>query len=109
MNQQNISWTAFATGLTTFLGMSGELITEHTTWQELMTPLGVVHLIALGGAFVVMVGGALGAQLPRIPGTHIDRVDDPAPAVRTKADAPLVSPDPADRPDPPTRPADKEP
>jgi uncharacterized membrane protein len=75
---QTISWSTFSTGLVVFAGLAGEMITEHTQWADFATPLGVVHLVILGMAFVAMIGGALAVQLPR-SSSHGERVNDPKP------------------------------
>lgn len=75
MNQK-ISLTGFASGLTLFLGTATELVTEHTKWADFKTPFGVLHLLILGGSFVLMILGALGVQLPRSDRDHGDRKSD---------------------------------
>lgn len=68
MNSQTISWVSFSTGLTGFLALATEMLRGHNTWDFFYsTPLGAVHFMVLGGFFVAMIGGAIGAQLPRSP------------------------------------------
>lgn len=72
---QTISWASFATGFTGFIGVGTEIISQHKTFADFKTPMGVFHLFALGGLFILMVGGALNAQLPRAS-SHEERVTD---------------------------------
>lgn len=74
---QTISWTGFAAGFTAFVGAASEMIDEHTKWSDFTsTPLGALHLFILGGAFVLMIAGALGVQLPRSNSMYGDRITD---------------------------------
>jgi hypothetical protein len=68
MNSQTISWVSFSAGLTGFLALATEMLKEHNTWAFFYaTPLGAIHFMVLGGFFVAMIGGAIGAQVPRSP------------------------------------------
>jgi len=75
---QKFSITMFAAGLPTFLGVAGEMLAGHNEWKYFYeTPLGFMHAIALGAAFVMLVVGAIGIQLPRADdGTHAQRKSD---------------------------------
>jgi len=84
MNQK-FSIGLFAAGLPTFLGVATEMIAGHNQWSYFYaTPLGFIHALALGAAFVSFVIGAIGIQLPRSEGTHGQRKSDQV----TTADAP---------------------
>jgi hypothetical protein len=77
MNQK-ISWSAFTGGGTAFFAIATEILTGHNEWSYFYkTPLGFFHGLFLGAAFVVMILGALGVQLPRGGNEHNDRADDP--------------------------------
>lgn len=76
MNQK-FSIGLFAAGLPTFLGVAGEMLAGHNEWKYFYeTPLGFCHALALGGAFIAFVIGALGIQIPRGESTHADRKTD---------------------------------
>lgn len=77
MNQK-FSITLFAAGLPTFLGVAGEMLAGHNEWRYFYaTPLGFIHALALGAAFVALIVGAIGIQLPRSDnGTHAQRRSD---------------------------------
>lgn len=94
MNQK-FSWAGFSAGLTLFLGTATELVTEHTTWGDFTTPIGVVHLLVLGASFVAMIMGALGIQLPRSDAHYGDRRTDAPPP---PAPAPVTPPVPVQPP-----------
>ncbi len=77
MNQK-FSLTLFSAGLPTFLGVAGEMLAEHNSWSYFYeTPLGFLHALVLGAAFVALVVGAIGIQVPRTDdGTHAQRKSD---------------------------------
>ena len=76
MNQK-FSIGLFMAGFPTFLGVATEMLAGHNQWSYFYdTPLGFLHALALGGAFISMIVGALGIQLPRTEGTHGDRKSD---------------------------------
>ena len=77
MNQK-FSISLFAAGLPAFLGIATEILAGHNNqWSYFyQTPLGFIHALSLGAAFVMLVVGALGIQLPRTEGTHGDRKSD---------------------------------
>ncbi len=84
MNQK-FSYSMFAGGLSTFLGLSTEMLSQHNEWAYLYsTPLGFVHALILGVAFAVTILGALGIQLPRSD-THADRKTDQVISAETPA------------------------
>ncbi len=84
MNQK-FSISLFAAGLPTFLGVAGEMLEKHNSWSYFYeTPLGFIHAVALGAAFIALVIGAIGIQLPRAEGTHAQRKSDQV----TTADSP---------------------
>lgn len=84
MNQK-FSITMFAAGLPTFLGVAGEMLAGHNEWKYFYeTPLGFLHAMALGAAFVMLVVGAIGIQLPRKEGEYAQRKSDQV----TSADSP---------------------
>jgi hypothetical protein len=77
---QKMSLTGFFTGLVAFIGAASEVVHEHTQWNDFLTPFGVLHILVIGAAFVVMIAGALGVQLPRNENTNYgDRRTDPKP------------------------------
>lgn len=74
---QTFSITLFAAGLPVFLALATEMLSNHPTWRSLLdSPLGVVHLMVVGAAFVALVVGAIGIQLPRSRKFHGDRKED---------------------------------
>lgn len=74
MNQK-LSWSIFIGGLATFLTSIGDLLVVHHTWEDLLTPIEVGHLLLIGGSFCITLMGALNVQLTR-GGLHFDRVTD---------------------------------
>lgn len=77
MNQK-FSITLFAAGLPIFLSTATEMLANHNSWSYFYaTPLGFLHAIILGAAFVSLIIGAVGIQLPRGDDTtHADRKTD---------------------------------
>lgn len=77
MNQK-FSITLFASGLPVFIGVATEMLAGHNEWSYFYaTPLGFLHAMALGAAFIALVVGALGIQLPRSDnGQHAERKSD---------------------------------
>lgn len=74
---QTIAWSTFASGGVTFLATATEMLAAHNSWNYFYeTPLGAIHGVVLGMAFVAMIGGALKAQLPRADNVRGDRKGD---------------------------------
>lgn len=61
MNQK-VSWALLIGGLTFFLGQAAELLTNHSTWRELMTPATTADMLRLFAAVIPMIAGAFGIQ-----------------------------------------------
>lgn len=76
MNQK-FSIGLFMAGLPTFLGVATEMLAGHNEWKYFYeTPLGFIHAMTLGAAFIAVIVGALGIQLPRSDGAHAQRKSD---------------------------------
>jgi hypothetical protein len=61
MNQK-LSWALLIGGLTFFLGQFAELLANHSTWHELMTPASAADMFRLLAATIPMIAGAFGIQ-----------------------------------------------
>lgn len=100
------SWATFSSGLVLFMGTATEVISKHNEWSYFYsTPQGMLHGFFLGASFVAMVGGAIGAQVPRSPEKNYgQRKDDipqppPQPEGTTRTIAIVTKPiDPTDKP-----------
>lgn len=75
MNQK-LSIGLFVGGLATFLTSLGNFIGEHDTWQSVLAPSEVGHIMLMTATFCMTIAGALGTHVRFSKNSRkTDRVD----------------------------------